>query len=110
MTSLGGTGEFECYSGTLNTLPDGRILFTWCYGAIRAGLPAAQRAKARHPKGGKAGAGVPGAGEPQGCIVMLNLKGSRGSGGPTHGTPSHPAEDPLDPLHIGTVPWRTRPH
>ena len=29
VTSLGGTGEFECYSGTLNTLPDGRLLFSW---------------------------------------------------------------------------------
>jgi hypothetical protein len=46
------------------------------------------------------------------CFEVLDgaanstLKASRGS----HRTPSHPVEDPLDPLHIGKATSETRPH
>ena len=59
VTSLGGTGDFECYSGTLTTLPDGRIFVTLLSSgrqavpalaappAVRGTTPAARLARTR---------------------------------------------------------------
>jgi hypothetical protein len=73
VTSLGGTGDFECYPGTLNALPDGRLLLTWTYNGIN--LPEEQQRKSRAPPGGGVGAGHPGGGDHGAFLYALSSDG-----------------------------------
>jgi hypothetical protein len=105
VTSLGGTGDFECYSGTLNTLPDGRLLLTWTYNGIN--LPAEQQAKAVAPQGGGVGAGHPGGGDHGAFLYALSSDGglSWSEEATEVSDPGGPQEGFLGTSRHGVLPW-----
>lgn len=104
VTSLGGTGDFECYPGTLTTLPDGRLLLTWTYNGIN--LPPAQQAKAVAPKGGGVGAGHPGGGDHGAFLYALSSdNGLSWSDATEVSDPGGPQEGFLGTSRHGVLPW-----
>lgn len=104
VTSLGGTGDFECYPGTLTTLPDGRLLLTWTYNGIN--LPPVQQAKAVAPKGGGVGAGHPGGGDHGAFLYALSSdNGQSWSDATEVSDPGGPQESFLGTSRHGVLPW-----
>ena len=104
VTSLGGSGDFECYPGTLTTLPDGRLLLTWTYNGIN--LPPDQQAKAVAPKGGGVGAGHPGGGDHGAFLYALSIdNGLSWSDATEVSDPCGPQEGFLGTSRHGVLPW-----
>ena len=104
VTSLGGSGAFECYSGTLNTLPDGRLLLTWTYNG--QGLPDEQVAKAVAPKGGGVGAGHPGGGDHGAFLYAVSEDDGLSWSDPTEvSDPGGPQEGFLGTSRHGVLAW-----
>ena len=106
VTSLGGTGEFECYSGTLNALPGqpGGLLLTWTYNGIN--LPESQQAKSADRGGTGVGSGYPGGGDHGAFLWALSDDSGHTWSAPTEiADPGGPQEGFLGTSRHGVLQW-----